>query len=162
MTNNTLWVHGNAAHFQDTTGVTKIEYTGPGLIGTFAIDAKGWVHIPLPTPVELDDEQVEIVAVHVQMGLGVVDVGEVAIYDGPNRILKTSGYSDVYGFSPAKPIQYGVGISFQLSWEHGADDQKAQAQEIIINAAGIEYTTPTVYTEGPNTPTKPVQGQPTN
>ena len=159
MANNTLWVHGNAAHFQDTSGVTDIQYTGPGLSGTFAVDGSAWVHIPLAMPVEFDDEQVELVAVHVQLQLGDIDVGEVAIYDGPNRIMKTSGQSDVYIFAPPKKVSYGVGISLQLSLSHGPDDNHQKPQTPVINAAGIEYTTPTVLTKNPNPTTNPGQGQ---
>jgi hypothetical protein len=140
MTNNTLWVHGNAAQIQAPSGVTAISYGGPGLTGTFALDGSAWVHIPLPTPTILSSEQAELVAVHVQLELGDATIDNVVIYDGPNAIFSSHGLSTVYTLPSPKKISYGVGISLHVLLQHGPDDNNPKPQAVVINAAGGEYS----------------------
>src|ERR1700761_5252680 len=161
MANNTIWAHGNAASFQVTSGVTDIQYTGPGLQGTFAISGSAWLHIPLPTPVEFANVQNEVVAVHVLCDFGILDVKSVVIYDGSTPILSTSGQNSVYALPSPKKISHGISISIELTLEHGPDDAHRPPQIFTINGAGLEYTAPVVLTKEGNAPSIPVQANPT-
>lgn len=132
------WVPGYAAVAQ-TMGGPPLNWEGQnftdvnghreGFGVTFYLQGNNsnWFHIPLPTPVIVEDERASLARVMVlfQLPEGAA-LNKVHVWDGPNRILQNDGLDITgdhhWGLDADNSfevnhdnIRWGVGISLQVS-----------------------------------------------
>jgi len=153
----TSWVPGYAAiaqgmgpgtldwageHFTDVTGVR----TGYG--ATFRLEGgkQDWFHIPIPTPVIIEDQHATLVKVMVLFALpDGAAITDVNIWDGPNRIeiqhpnvtgdrAAGVGSENTFDLNPPVAVHFGVGISLLVENETDSD------ADVYFAGAGGEFS----------------------
>jgi hypothetical protein len=136
-----LWTHGVVAQLEDHTwvadrrGYSATVYPADTSNGLF-----GWVHIPVPTPINRGDPFTAVNG-YVRFGTtGGCKLMSFHVYDGENPVVKfdnlnyQNGIETVQMKLPGDQVQWGMEISLGVSF-----DKAGGAEYIEVVGAGIDF-----------------------
>src|SRR3712207_5941220 len=119
-----LWVHGTALAIESPENAEACTRFGWGTDGLLRPGTQTWFHLPVTTPVVMNDARATLarafLLIHLDDG---AEIHAVHLYDGPEPIqafegLRISGSHLSLGpdntFSPSEPhaMSWGLGVTF--------------------------------------------------
>jgi Family of unknown function (DUF6623) len=109
------WNHGNAVRVETPENFKSIKPMGWGTDLELIPGRQSWLHIPVPTPVIVDDVRVRVRTLFLLFNSDLAFLHDVHIFDGPSRIQSFDLLGTVWG-------QHGSAIdtvnTFKLSTSH--------------------------------------------
>ena len=149
-----MWTHGTIAEAEypdrlhpAPSGVVRRGW-GATFTGQVPGEPENWIHIPIPTPVILDDARLNVAKVFVLYKTNYARITNVALWDGARPVttiddLDLSGdhsfevdAQNSWTLDPPVEIQFGLGLSVRvlleglLDWGPGV---------ILIATAGADF-----------------------
>jgi hypothetical protein len=145
------WVHGNAFQPEDLTNITRMERKGWGLEVWGKPDSIAWFHVPVITPVIIDNERLKLGAVFVlytctstpppHLDLGGSRLLHLYIYDGKEKIKEFPYLQlclDGWTIEPHIEIYYGLGLSVCVEFKPFANNYIEPVQ-FTFHTAGADF-----------------------
>ena len=119
-------------------------------------DNTNWFHFPIPTPVLLNDQRVQLLQVFVFYLAQRSEIVAVHIWDGPNRVFDQNNLSHegehlsaidnmntfplLPAFDPPLPVFFGINISVQVEF---LSELQAGVRSIVsFSTVGADFITP--------------------
>jgi hypothetical protein len=155
-----MWVHGT---------IVEVEY--PGNLqswvrkgwGTHFVGKPGtdnWFHIPITTPVILDDRRLQLVKIFVFYNTDIPAaaaarpyITDVQVFDGPNKVKDFSGLPNLAGkhdvaidasnswnVTPSIPVQWGLSLTVHVHFPPTLPPGASCNYEILFTTAGADFT----------------------
>ena len=150
MGKNASWVHGNALTVESPENLAREGHYGWGADMLIHPGKASWFHIPLPTPVIVNDARTSLHRVFLLFKSESGSIRNLHVYDGSS---KPQEFNDLLlqgehrlsldaenTFVLEKPhtVVWGIGISFYFVADVGFDTQIPGAR-LIVGAAGGEF-----------------------
>jgi|SRR5271165_1640372 len=146
------WVHGNALTVVAPNSVDQIMHEGSGTIVDIRSGTQPWFHIPISTPVLINNVRSQLFRVFIlfqtRPGDGIIT--DVWVYDGESLIHQftnlslegahASGLDSANMFVLPAPhsVSFGIGISFRFAASTPIDGPE-QLFRIFIATAGADF-----------------------
>ncbi|MFY9826718.1 MAG: DUF6623 family protein [Thermoanaerobaculia bacterium] len=152
MGKNTSWVHGNAVTVQSPENLAREGHYGWGADMLIHPGQASWFHIPLPTPVIVNDVRSSLHRVFLLFKSEWGSIRSVHVYDGSSRpqefndLLLQGDHrvkldaENTFPLEKPHTVVWGIGISFYFVADTGGEDSVPPAR-LIIGAAGGEFLT---------------------
>jgi hypothetical protein len=155
-----MWLHGTLveAEYPGNLQSWVRRGWGTGFVGQPGTD--NWFHIPLPTPVILDDVRPQLTRVFVlydsDVGISAGDrpaLTDLHLYDGPSKVKELSlgalaGKHDAaldadnsFDVTPALTILFGLGLSVHVRFPPAYGPGVSVNYEIRFTTAGADFVT---------------------
>jgi hypothetical protein len=145
------WVHGNALTAESPEHLAQIGHHGWGADVHVKPGRGCWFHIPLPTPVIVDNARVRLQRVFVlfKSDPGAGEIRNLHVYDGaakPQEFndLHLSGEhrhgldcTNWFELTTPHPVEWGIGISFFFQATIGF--AQTPPARLIVASAGADY-----------------------
>jgi len=146
------WTHGNSLTVETPQNLSSITHIGWGTELRFASGKSSWCHIPIPTPVIVNDQRLKVQKLFLLFNVKEAQsrIMNIHIYDGPNRIQTFDGLSlkgdhsggidDVNTITLQKQheVFYGVSISFFFQAATGIDSP-IPPPLLTVTTAGADF-----------------------
>ena len=146
------WTHGNSLTVETPQNLSSITHIGWGTELRFSPGKSSWCHIPIPTPVILDDKRAKVKTLflffNVKEGQG--QIKNIHVYDGPFRIqtfdnLSLKGKHDdkidkvnTISLPNQHDVLYGMSMSFYFIAATGIDSP-IPPPLLTITTAGADF-----------------------
>jgi hypothetical protein len=125
---SSMWMQGNALIVENPASVAKISHVGWGTTVYGISSHTAWFHIPVPSPVVLNNRRPSLSAVFLMfdIGPGMGYISNVHLYDGAysfmqfNNLARTGNHRtspdsvNSFALSAPHPIYQALGISFKV------------------------------------------------
>jgi hypothetical protein len=146
------WIHGNALTVEQPENLSHVGHYGWGADMRIVPGKSSWFHVPLPTPVILNDKRSSLLRVFLMFETEQGSIRNVHVYDGSSQVqefndLFLSGEHRVNldgqnTFNLAKPhvVAYGIGVTFFYVADIGFDSN-IPPPRLVLGSAGGDYTT---------------------
>ncbi|MCP8323874.1 MAG: hypothetical protein L6N96_06845 [Candidatus Methylarchaceae archaeon HK02M2] len=155
-----IWVHGNIVEVENPKPSLQIRRWGGGshFTETSPDRQEYWFHIPIPTPVILDDVRPPLKKIFILytekpitwIGSGMVYIDEVNIWDGGSKKewvwseeVWPPGATDLFprelDIDPPITIRHGLGISVHVVFK---EISERPDRGIEFNTAGADFAPP--------------------
>jgi hypothetical protein len=129
------WVHGNALTVETPDNCAAIHHQGWGTDLLIKPGTQTWFHIPISTPVLINNARAQLVRVFIlfESKLGDGFISNVHVYDGASKPQEfnglhlegphRSGIDGANTFTLARPhsVAFGIGITFRFVAAVGID-----------------------------------------
>jgi hypothetical protein len=155
-----MWVHGTVVEPEYISNLQSWIRRGWGthFIGNPGTD--NWFHIPITTPVILDDSRLQLVKIFVffdsDLGTSAGDrpaIMDIHIYDGGNKIKEFNNLpalagkhnaaidsSNSFDVTPPIPILFGLSFSVHVRFPPSYPSGVLVNHEIVFTTAGADLT----------------------
>ncbi|HEX9062847.1 MAG TPA: DUF6623 family protein [Clostridia bacterium] len=144
-----VWVHGTGFEVEFPQLLDSYVRRGWGIHYWGKENTFNWFHIPITTPVIINDARPNLVKAFVLFKTtGWTKVKNIHLYDGIQKVLDLNGLSlsgnnessltasNTFTLNPPKTIRYGLGISVGV--EFGPHDSSGYP-EILFTTAGADF-----------------------
>jgi len=143
------WIHGNAVTVESPENFTRVGHYGWGGDMQFVPGKSSWLHIPLPTPVIVDDVRTTVQRLFVTFMADSCQIRQLHVYDGSSKVQEfdnldntgehRTGLDAMNTFDLAQPHQvlWGMGLTFFVVADIGFDTQISP--RLIISSAGGDF-----------------------
>lgn len=147
------WTHGNSIVVENPENLARVGHFGWG--GDMLIQpGKGsWFHIPVPTPVIVNDVRTRLLRVFLLFRIdpGQGEIRNVHVYDGVGKFQAFDGLhlqgdhgggldgSNTFNLPTPHTVVFGIGISFFFQAAVGFDSAIPPAH-LIVSTAGGDFT----------------------
>ena len=127
------WTHGNSLTVETPQNLASIIHIGWGTELRFVPGKSSWCHIPIPTPVIVDNQRLKVQKLflffNVKEGQG--SIRNIHVYDGPSRIQTVDGLTlkcdhvgcidnvNTITLQNQHSVLFGLSISFLFQEEIG-------------------------------------------
>ncbi|HEV7785077.1 MAG TPA: DUF6623 family protein [Thermoanaerobaculia bacterium] len=150
MGKNTSWVHGNAVTVESPENLAREGHYGWGADMLIHPGKSSWFHIPLPSPVIVNDARTSLHRVFLMFKSERGSIHSVHVYDGSskpqelNNLLLQGEHrlaldaENTFMLEKPHTVVWGIGISFYFVAEIGFDNSIPPAR-LIVAAAGGEF-----------------------
>jgi hypothetical protein len=151
-----MWVHGTDAQVEDPGGLIPNGVIREGIGTHFFGQSKSfnWFHVPIPTPVVIDDKRPSLVKVFFFYKLDAGVIEHVDIWDGPFRLkefnVKLKGdhltqIDDQNTLLIDPPLIVGFGLKLAIGVQFAAlfdvePGTEPAKQDFLVAAAGADFT----------------------
>lgn len=149
MGKHTSWVHGNAVTVESPENLVREGHYGWGADMLIEPGKASWFHIPIPTPVLVNDARASLHRVFLMFKSEWGSIHSLHVYDGSSKpqefhdlLLQgehrlTLDAENTFVLEKPHPVVWGIGISFHFVAGIGADNSVPPAR-LIVAAAGAE------------------------
>jgi hypothetical protein len=135
MLRHASWTHGNSLTVETPNNLTSITHFGWGIDLRFIPGKSSWCHIPIPTPVIIDDKRTKVQTLFLlfESKVGDGDIRFIHIYDGAFKIQEFNSISlkgshrtgldssNTITLSNPHEVLFGMSISFFFQAAIGID-----------------------------------------
>ena len=125
---SSMWMQGNALTVENPASVAKISHVGWGTTVYGISGHTAWFHIPVPSPVVMNNRRPSLSAVFLMfdIGPGMGYISNVHLYDGAyafkqfNNLARAGNHrtspdgTNTFTLSAPQPIYQALGISFKV------------------------------------------------
>jgi hypothetical protein len=146
------WIHGNSLTVETPRNLSSIVHIGWGTELRFGPGKSSWCHIPIPTPVIIDDRRARLQKLFLFFKCEEVDgdIRNIHIYDGPVAIQRFNGLSlkgnhseridstNTITLQNPREVFHGISISFLFQAVKGIDTS-IPAPLLTITSAGGDF-----------------------
>jgi len=152
MSFNASWVHGTALTVEQPENLSHVGHYGLGADMRIVPGKSSWFHVPLPTPVILNDSRSSLLRVFLMFETEQGSIRNVHVYDGSskvqefNNLLLTGEHrinldaANTFNLTRPHSVAFGVGVSFFFVADIGFDSN-IPPPRLILGSAGGDYTT---------------------
>jgi uncharacterized protein DUF6623 len=147
------WTHGNSLTVETPPNLASIVHIGWGTILRFIPGKSSWCHIPIPTPVIMNDIRAKVQKMFLLFNckIGDGEIRNIHIYDGPNRIFVKDGIHlsgdhslgldgvNTVTLPSLHEVLWGMSISFFFQAAQGIDSTIPPPM-LTITTAGADFT----------------------
>jgi hypothetical protein len=144
------WAHGNALTVENPESLAEIRHMGWGTDMRVRPGQGSWFHIPVPTPVIVNDVRAKLARVFVMFDSepGQGRIRNVHVFDGPNRIaefndLSLSGHhsggldgSNQFDLPTPHEVLWGIGVTFFFQAAVGIDSAIPPPPLLVASGGG--------------------------
>jgi uncharacterized protein DUF6623 len=146
------WVHGTALTVEQPENLSHVGHYGWGADMRIVPGKSSWFHVPLPTPVILNDSRSSLLRVFLMFETEQGSIRNVHVYDGSskvqefNNLLLTGEHrinldaANTFNLTRPHSGAFGVGVSFFFVADIGFDSN-IPPPRLILGSAGGDYTT---------------------
>ena len=146
------WIHGNALTVEAPQNLDRVGHYGWGADMAIKPGKDSWFHIPLPTPVIVNDIRSKLNRVFIMFDAVSGSIRNVHVYDGSSKVQEFNGLmlegehrlqldaQNTFNLSTPHTVVWGIGISFYFIAAVGIDTPIPDAR-LIVGAAGGDFTT---------------------
>jgi hypothetical protein len=150
MTMNASWVHGNALTVETPEHLARVGHFGWGADMAIQPGKDSWFHIPLPTPVIVNDVRTTLHRVFLLFDSVSGSIRNVHVYDGSAKVQEFNGLflegehrlaldgQNTFNLASPHTVAWGIGISFYFIADIGFDSAIPPAR-LILGAAGGDF-----------------------
>ncbi|MBW8879501.1 MAG: hypothetical protein JF614_31595 [Acidobacteria bacterium] len=144
------WVHGNALTVESPENLLRVGHYGWGA-DMLILPGKGsWFHIPLPTPVIVNDVRAHLQRVFILFKSESGSIRNVHVYDGSSKPQELNDLllegehrlsldaQNTFPLEKPHTVVWGIGISFYFVADIGIDTPTPAAR-LIVGAAGGDF-----------------------
>ncbi len=147
------WVHGNALTVENPERLTSFKHWGWGTVAWVKWNEGTWFHVPLPTPVILNDKRSSLLRVFLMFETEYGSIQEVDVYDGMSNVQQFTHLSlegehrfqldgaNTFNLDKPHPVVFGIGVSFFFKTFGNLDSQDPPPVKLMLGSAGGDYTT---------------------
>lgn len=144
------WTHGNALTVENPENLAKVGHFGWGADMLVQPGKASWFHIPLPTPVIVNDVRTKVQKLFVMFRTdpGGGQIRNVHVYDGSGKVQEFNGLhlsgehrgaldgQNTFNLSAPHTVVWGMGISFFFQASVGIDSPIPPSRMIVASAGG--------------------------
>jgi hypothetical protein len=142
------WVHGNALTVESPEKLERVGHFAWGADMQIKAGQSSWFHIPIPTPVIVDDERTTLQRVFLLFKSEVGSIRHVHVTDGSFKIQEFENLSldgehrlsldgqNMFVLKQPHTVRWGIGISFFYTAAIGFDSLLPPSRLIIASAGG--------------------------
>lgn len=153
MTMHASWVHGNALTVESPENLTRVGHFAWGADMQIKPGKSSWFHIPIPTPVIVDDVRTTVQRVFLLFSSEWGSIRHVHVTDGSFKIQEFEDLSldgehrssldgqNMFILAQPHKVRWGIGISFFYTAAIGFDTPLPPSR-LILGSAGGDFFTP--------------------
>jgi Family of unknown function (DUF6623) len=146
------WTHGNSLTVETPQNLASIIHIGWGTELRFVPGKSSWCHIPIPTPVIVDNQRLKVQKLflffNVKEGQG--SIRNIHVYDGPSRIQTFDGLTlkgdhgggidsvNTITLQNQHSVLFGISISFLFQAAIGIDSP-IPPPLLTVTTAGADF-----------------------
>jgi hypothetical protein len=146
------WVHGNALTVESPENLARVGHFGWGADMAIQPGKGSWFHIPLPTPVIVNDVRTKLQRVFLLFDAVSGSIRNVHVYDGSSKLQEFNNLlfegehrlaldgQNTFNLATPHTVAWGIGISFFFIADIGFDTSIPPAR-LILGAAGGDFLT---------------------
>jgi hypothetical protein len=151
MTKQASWTHGNSLTVETPPNLAAIIHYAWGTDLRFDPGQSSWCHIPIPTPVIIDDQRLHVRNLYLLYSVkeGEGSIRTILTYDGPHLMKTFDGLSlagdhghSVTAWNTLDMSNYGNVVAFGISISflfQAAIDSPNPKPLLTITAAGADF-----------------------
>ncbi|HYX25335.1 MAG TPA: DUF6623 family protein [Thermoanaerobaculia bacterium] len=150
MAKHSNWVHGNALTVESPENLLRVGHYGWGADMLIQPGKGSWFHVPLPTPVIVNDVRTQLQRVFILFKSEFGSIHNVHVYDGSSKPQEFNDLvlngehrlnldpQNTFLLEKPHPVVWGIGISFYFAADASLDTEPLPPARLIVGAAGGE------------------------
>ena len=155
-----MWVHGTIVEAEYPGNLQSSVRKGWGTHFVGKPGTENWFHIPITTPVILDDQRLQLIKVFVFYNTDIPIaaaarpyITDVYVYDGPNKVKEFNSLPNLAGkhdaaidgsnswdVTPHIPVLFGLSLSVHVHFPPSLPPGTSYNYETLFTTAGADFT----------------------